>query len=144
MKRQDDFDEFLIGLGRTVRKYRTQLGMTQEQLAKAIGSESEKDMRSYISKLESGHRNPPASVLKRISVALNVPVFTLLDEAENVQKEIQLCDLFSLCHWGEAYTMVQQFLKLDQADRLVIYGRILGMLDAEKYTSKKGIVSLNA
>ena len=136
MKKQDNFDDFLLGLGRTVKKYRTEAQMTQEQLAKAIGSESDKDMRSYISKLENGQRNPPASVLKRIGEVLHVPACTLLDEATDVQKEIQLCNLFEECHGKEAFRMVQQFLKLDHEDRNEVVAMIQVKLAKEKYREK--------
>lgn len=81
MRKEAGHDEFLVSLGKTIRKYRTDLDMTQEELAMKVGSKSEGNAKSYISKLESGQRNPSASQLKRIAGALNVSAAVLLQEA---------------------------------------------------------------
>lgn len=138
MKKQEDFDDFLVSLGRTIKKHREEAGLTQEQLAKAIGSESKNDTRSYISKMEKGQRNPPASVLKRLSEVLGVSACDLLNEAQNIQKEVQACELFEQCYGSDVFKVVQKFLKLDHIDRIKAEERIDTLLDSDKYAVEKG------
>ena len=38
MRKEAGHDEFLMSLGKTIRKYRTDLDMTQEELAMKVGS----------------------------------------------------------------------------------------------------------
>jgi XRE family transcriptional regulator of biofilm formation len=58
-----------------LRKRREELGLTQEQVAKAA-----KVTRNYITMLERGARKSPSlPVLKRLARALGVPVVELLE-----------------------------------------------------------------
>jgi transcriptional regulator with XRE-family HTH domain len=60
-------------LGRNVREYRKQRGLSQEQLA------LDTDMkRSYVSDLERGTRNPSLRAIARLAEALGVEPATLL------------------------------------------------------------------
>ena len=137
MKKQEDFDDFLLALGKTVKRHREEAGLTQEQLAKAIGSESKNDTRSYISKLENGQRNPPVSVLKRMAEVLNVSACDLLNEAQSIRREVQACELFEKCYGGEAFKAVQMFLQLDDADRKTVARMMTVMLTDEKYINQE-------
>jgi transcriptional regulator with XRE-family HTH domain len=58
-----------------VRKFRGQLGLSQEQLAFEAGLH-----RTYVSGVERGVRNPTVTVLEQIAVALGVPAGRLLDD----------------------------------------------------------------
>lgn len=128
-------------IGQRIKQKREELGMSQEELATKLGYKS----RSSINKIELDVQNLTQSKIKAIADALQTTTSYIMGwDEEDEKQERDLCDLFSLCHGQEAYRMVQSFLKLDQADRLVIYGRILGMLDTEKYVAKKDITSLNA
>lgn len=60
-------------LGKNVRRYRKEKGMTQEQLAVAASME-----RSYVSDIERGTRNPSVAALGRIAEALDVDASYLL------------------------------------------------------------------
>ena len=62
-------------VGRNVRKFRLQRGMTQEQL----GFEAEID-RTYVGGIERGQRNPSLLVMARIADALSMPLVKLLSE----------------------------------------------------------------
>lgn len=128
-----------------IKEQRTKLGITQEELAEKLGLK-----KSAIAKYENGRvENIKRSIIVKMAKILECSPCYLLcfedeknDETEDTEKDI--CDVFSLCKGKEAYQMVQQFLKLDQDDRLIIYGRILGMLDSEKYSQKKETLSLHA
>jgi transcriptional regulator with XRE-family HTH domain len=62
-------------VGRNVRKFRLQRGMTQEQL----GFEAEIDL-TYVGGVERGQRNPSLMVMARIADALSMPLVKLLGE----------------------------------------------------------------
>ena len=66
--------DFVALLGRNVRKWRLQRGMTQEQLALDAGMK-----RSYLSELERGLRNPTVRALTRLAEALSI------DGADTIQ-----------------------------------------------------------
>jgi transcriptional regulator with XRE-family HTH domain len=62
-------------LGRNVRRFRQQRGLTQEELA----FEAEIDL-TYVGGIERGRRNPSLMVMARIADALSVPLPKLLNE----------------------------------------------------------------
>lgn len=112
MKKNSDQEQFQQALGKVIRKYRKAAGMTQDQLAEAIGSESENDRRSYISKLESGKRNPSTSVLAAIASALHITPAGLISEAMDEQTHA-VCDQYAGCHASDAYSIVSRYILLD-------------------------------
>lgn len=60
-------------LGKNVRRFRLEAGLSQEELA------FEADMkRSYVSDLERGVRNPTVQALGRLAIALKVEPYRLL------------------------------------------------------------------
>lgn len=60
-------------MGKNVRRFRLEAGLSQEQLA------FEADMkRSYVSDLERGVRNPTVQALGRLAAALKVEPYRLL------------------------------------------------------------------
>lgn len=61
-------------VGLNVRRFRKELGLSQEELA----FECERD-RTYISGVERGVRNPTVVVLQEIAKALKVPPAKLLE-----------------------------------------------------------------
>lgn len=63
--------------GRTVRRFRTSLGISQEDLA-----ERAKIHRTYIGGIERGERNPTLTMIHRLANALGVPASTLLEPDE--------------------------------------------------------------
>lgn len=60
-------------VGRNVRRFRDELGLSQEQLA--VETELH---RTYISGVERGVRNPTVLVVDRLARALNVPPYVLM------------------------------------------------------------------
>lgn len=71
-------------LGKNVRRFRLEAGLSQEQLA------FEADMkRSYVSDLERGVRNPTVQALGRLAAALKVEPYRLLvvDDGEGPAAE---------------------------------------------------------
>lgn len=67
-----------VSFGLVVRKYRCQLGLSQEALAGIAGLD-----RTYVSSLERGRRNPTLTTQLRLASALNVPLSRLVEEAED-------------------------------------------------------------
>lgn len=65
--------DLVVLLGRNVRTWRQERGMSQEQLALDAGMK-----RSYLSELERGLRNPSVRALGRLAVALNIDAAELL------------------------------------------------------------------
>ena len=62
-------------VGNLIKKRRKELGMTQQELADAVGYKG----RDMISRIESGQVNLPWDVLVKISDKLRVPVETFFD-----------------------------------------------------------------
>jgi len=62
-------------LGRNVRRFPQQRGLTQEELA----FEADIDL-TYVGGIERGKRNPSLMVMARIADALSVPLPKLLNE----------------------------------------------------------------
>jgi transcriptional regulator with XRE-family HTH domain len=62
-------------VGLNVRKFRGELGLSQEQLAFEAGLH-----RTYISGVERGVRNPTVTVLEQIAAVLRIPTGRLLDD----------------------------------------------------------------
>lgn len=122
-------------IGQRIKQRREELQMSQEELAVKIGYKS----RSSINKIELDKQQLTQRKIKTIADALDTTANWILGIDEEIQQqEQQLCDLFFMCYGKEAYRMVQSFLKLDQEDRLIVYGEILGMLKTEKYKEKTG------
>ena len=63
-------------VGLNVRRFRTERGWSQEELAFECGLH-----RTYISGVERGVRNPTVLVLDEIATALKVPAYRLLEVA---------------------------------------------------------------
>lgn len=60
-------------LGKNLKQIRTQKGMTQGDIVRALGVS-----RSFVSNIENGKTNPTLSTIKRIADALGVSVDRLL------------------------------------------------------------------
>lgn len=68
--------DWRVIVGRNVRKFREERGLTQEKLA----VDSEIDL-TYLGGIERGKRNPSLLVLARIAAALDVEVAALVSVA---------------------------------------------------------------
>ena len=63
-------------LGKTIKKYRKDKGLSQQELAGDADME-----RAYISAVENGHKNIQVNTLVKLADALEVKAGILLDEA---------------------------------------------------------------
>ncbi len=64
----------LENLGKNLKKYRLDCGMTQEILAEKVGIHP-----TYVGKLESGKNNPSVKLLFKVSRALGVKLSDIFD-----------------------------------------------------------------
>jgi transcriptional regulator with XRE-family HTH domain len=69
--------KLLKTFGRSIRSYRKQRGMSQEDLAEASGLS-----RNYVSDIERGVRNPSLLALIGIARALRMPLRDVLADVE--------------------------------------------------------------
>lgn len=60
-------------LGKNVREHRTQMGLTQEELAEKVGV-----WQSFIGQIERGEKQPSVGVLVKLADALGVTTEDLL------------------------------------------------------------------
>ena len=121
-------------IGDRIKARREELGMSQDELAAKIGYKS----RSSINKIEVGSQQLTQRKVKAVADALKTDVHYILGiDEDDILTEQQICDLFTECHGNEAYKMVQSFMELDQTDRNIVYGEVLGMLKADKYTEEE-------
>lgn len=123
------------GIGDRVRSRRTELGMSQEELAKKVGYTS----RSTVNKIEKGTRNPKAEDVKKIASALNVDFDYLLGDImiETVKKreiadESHLFDYISKIYDEDTSQAVHLFSQLDPFQK----GKIIGMMEQMLNTYK--------
>ena len=61
-------------IGQNVRRYRLEKGWSQEEFAFESGIH-----QTYVSGIETGARNPTATVIQKIAEALGVPPAALLE-----------------------------------------------------------------
>ena len=71
-----DFVTDLVTLGQRIRHYRSESGLTLDQLGVAVGMAG-----SQLSLMENGKREPRLSLLQSIATALELDVASLLDPA---------------------------------------------------------------
>ena len=65
--------EFSIQLGKRIRKYRLERGLSQEELAHRAGF-----YRTYIGHIETGHKSPSAYTVWKIASVLKVTISLIL------------------------------------------------------------------
>jgi transcriptional regulator with XRE-family HTH domain len=73
-------DALTATLGLTIRRYRLAAGLSQEKLAERADLH-----RNHISFIERGKRSAGVDVLVKTGVALGVPGWALLKEAQEMQ-----------------------------------------------------------
>lgn len=129
-------DDFLQRLGQNIKKYRTEKGLSQAELAKLCGFDSS-NSRSTISKIEKGVNDVPASTLKAIAKALGVTVCDLTQNTEELQKKMLLHNLLEEVYGSKAEPLVELFAKLDDIDQVKVMERINTLLEDDKYSVKK-------
>lgn len=90
--------EFMLSLGNRIRKSRDLAGLTQEQLAEAIGV-----TRSSIAQYESGEKEPTVHHFADVAVALGVSADYLL----GIERDLETTVLMS----PEAKIALERFIK---------------------------------
>lgn len=128
--------QHMLTLGQNIRRIRQERELSQEQLANLCGH-TNSNARSWISKIESGTNDPPASELKLIAKALGVTCIELMHGKNEDAEKKKACKLFEQCYGSEVFKVVQKFLKLDHIDRIKAEERIDTLLDSDKYAVEK-------
>lgn len=137
--------EFLIAFGNRIRKLRTDKQLSLDELARKCGYTSE-NARSSIQKIEAGKSDIPASKIKALAQALEVPIGEIMGwydewdekfDTQHISKSVELIELIEEQHGkevGKAFTM---YIQLDDMDQGKIVERMEVLLEAEKYSVKK-------
>lgn len=73
------YKDMLLGIGHIFKKYRKDMRLTQEELAKSLKME-----RKHISAIENGRQNMTIETLCKLCNALNISVV-------DVFKEVKIC-----------------------------------------------------
>lgn len=122
-------------MGERIRALRKQHDLTQEELGKLIGVQ-----KSAIRKYEKGEvENIPRSSIKTMADYFGVEPSYLMgfDEVTErelqLQKEVEVCELFQDCYGKEALETISMFLKLDSYDRSAVTTMIQSLLSSGKY-----------
>lgn len=83
-------------VGGRIKQERERVGLSQEQLAEAVGLGN----RSQINKIESGHRKVDSTELRRISDVLGVPMDAFFDEQRGEVLALARGDDDRMVQWG--------------------------------------------
>ena len=75
--------ETLKRLGRRVRYFRTELGLSQEKVAEENGISSK-----YMSDLERGEANISIQILERVAINLGITPIELLDNEHEAKRDL--------------------------------------------------------
>ncbi len=68
-------------LGRALREFRVERGLSQERLAQNSGMD-----RTYVGGIERGERNPAYANVRRLAAALEIRASKLLARAEEIEE----------------------------------------------------------
>lgn len=137
--------EFLVAFGNRIRKLRTDKQLSLDELARKCGYTSE-NARSSIQKIESGKSDIPASKIKALAQALEVPVGKIMGwydewdksfDTEYLSKNSKLIELIEEQHGKTAMEAFEMYIQLDNDDQGEIRGEMKQMLKADKYSIQK-------
>ena len=112
--------------GEKIKKRRKELGMTMDDLGRAIGVQ-----RSAINKYEMGLIDMKTSTLTAIARALSVPVASLLDDLEADEDSERLEALHQDPRLGLLFDRTRKMAKQDVDFMLQMADRILGEQNGE-------------
>lgn len=73
-----------LPIGAAVKGVRLQRGMSQNDVARAMGCP-----QAYISRIENGHTLPMMDQLARLAVALRIELWRLVRHAERLQAKLE-------------------------------------------------------
>lgn len=137
--------EFLIAFGNRIRKLRTDKQLSLDELARKCGYTSE-NARSSIQKIEAGKSDIPASKIKMLAQALEVPIAEIMGwydewdnqfDTEHISKSVELFELMEEQHGKEVREAFTMYVQLDGVDRIKVNERMEILLEDEKYSVKK-------
>lgn len=130
-------EEYLSRIGKRIRFFRESAEMTQEELAKKAGYNSN-NPRSTISKIELGKIDIPQSKVKLFAEAFGITVSELVN-VDSDPKPLQLCELFEECYGKDSFQVVQRYLKLSNTNRKAVSLMIdsLSSVEREKREESK-------
>lgn len=153
-------------IGQRIKAARLSAGMTQQELADKLGISF-----VGVSQWENDKRNPKRETLDKIAKVLGVRRRDLEDssnwseydkgvDTENLAAQVPLAELVQarygkeaveiLAHydeinpqeWARLSKLIEEYARLDGDDRLILYGRIMQIIDDmlanEKYSHKEG------
>ena len=104
-------------IGERLRAYRTQQGLSQEQLAERAGKHT-----TYIGQLERGEKNATIETISKVASALGVPLSKLFEN-------IPLGDDESMDIPARCYALIQMQPVKDQEKLLQIINEIIQYKD---------------
>ncbi|MEN6618353.1 MAG: helix-turn-helix transcriptional regulator [Rikenellaceae bacterium] len=73
--------DYLSDFGNTVRFYRKEQNLSQEQLAEKSGFH-----RTYIGQIERGERNPSLINIHKFALAFGIPISQLFKKCEQIRQ----------------------------------------------------------
>lgn len=138
-KISEEQQQHMLTVGQNIKHYRDLLHISQGELAKRCGHDTEKDNgRSWVYKIEKGINDVPLSELKVIAKVLGVKCTDLMcKRPEQIEHKSSL-DSLKNEYGDDVFSAVQLFLKLDNADRVEITNNIRFKLSQEKYSIQDG------
>lgn len=93
-------------IGKRIRNYRTQLKLSQEELAERCSLHP-----TYIGQVERGEKNATLESISKIAAGLNVPLSALFENLERTAATRRSCA-------GEAYDLIQA-LPIDSQEKVL-------------------------
>ena len=93
-------------IGKRIRNYRTQLKLSQEELAERCSLHP-----TYIGQVERGEKNATLESISKIAAGLNVPLSALFENLEGTATVERSCA-------GEAYDLIQA-LPIDSQEKVL-------------------------
>lgn len=96
-------------IGRRIRELRIKRGMTQEELARAVGYNSPTS-KSTINKIESGHSDIAQSKIRLYADALGVSVSDLLDLDDDQAEEQSPDEILAFALFGDSSVVTSEDL----------------------------------
>ena len=77
-------DTIIKDIGKRIRTYRLQAGLSQEKLAEIASCDA-----TYLSEIEQGKRNPSLKVIERIATALQIPLSKLFENIDGIENSMR-------------------------------------------------------
>ena len=130
-------------IGKRIRELRIKKGMSQEQLAKAVGYTSAHS-RSTISKIEKGENDIVQSQLVLYAKALGTTVGYLLDisthdgfdighQPDEARVSTNVCEIVQGAYGKNAFELLSTFIELNELGQEKILEQICDLYQIKKY-----------